>query len=82
MRCGDDISTLVSNCKNLRPVQIKEYTEALGKLEKSSKPIHQAKLFDQHSVDDGDLSANARDAKEAGADARHGKATASAFEVP
>ena len=83
VRCGDDISTLVSNCKNLRPVQIKEYTEALGKLDKSSKPVHQTKLFDQNGgIDDGDLSANARDAKEAGADARHGKATASAFEVP
>ena len=84
VRCSDDISTLVSNCKNLRPVQIKEIKETLGKLEKSSKPVHQIKLFDQHGIDDGDLSANAREAKEAESHARHGNAAASAFnsEVP
>ena len=45
-RCGDDIETFVANCKNLRPVQTKEIKEALGKLEKSVKMAHQARLFE------------------------------------
>ena len=66
-------------------MQIKEIKEALTKLDKSTKPGHQVKLFDQAtSIDDQDLSANAREAKEEGAGARHGHASASAFnqEVP
>ena len=46
IRCVDEAATLVANCKNLRPVQIKEVKEALIKLDKSTKPGHQVKLFD------------------------------------
>ena len=82
VRCADDAATFVANCKNLRPVQIKEIKESLAKLDKSQKPVHQVKLFDNHSLDEGGadhLSANAREAKETEAGARHGHANASAF---
>ena len=34
-RCKDEPSALLANCKNLRPVQIKELTEELQKIEKA-----------------------------------------------
>lgn len=34
-RCKDEPSALIANCKNLRPVQIKELTEELQKIEKA-----------------------------------------------
>ena len=40
------------------------------------------KLFDANGEDGMDTSANAKDAKDAGAAARHGNANSSAFEAP
>lgn len=75
VRCTDDAATFVANCKNLRPVQIKEIKESLTKLDKSQKLGHQIKLFENHSLDEGgDFSGNAREAKESEAGARHGHA--------
>ena len=83
-RCGDNTETFVANCKNLRPVQIKEINESLGKLEKSVRAAHQAQLFsgNHHGDDGGDISASGKEAKEIEAGQRHGNAAASAFEAP
>lgn len=85
VRCGDDMNTYLAHCKNLRPVQVKEIKEGFMKLEKSSKPAHQVKLFEAgHPSDDavGESSANAKEGKEQEAGNRHGHASATAFEAP
>jgi len=34
------MATYLANCKNLRPVQVKELKDVFAKLEKSTKPAH------------------------------------------
>ena len=65
-RCGDNVETFVANCKNLRPVQIKEINETLSKLEKSVRAAHQTMLFSAGypGDDGGDISATCKEAKE------------------
>ena len=75
------MGTFVANCKNLRPVQIKEIKETLGALEKSVRAIHQALLFAEAQPGDdagGDVSTRAKPGKETGIGARPGLASAAA----
>lgn len=55
-RCKDEPSALLANCKNLRPVQIKELTEELQKIEKSPNAMQlildQNEQWDENPVRD------------------------------
>lgn len=48
--CEDDLDTFCSNCKGLRPVQLKDLKEQLATLEKNSNAEYLVKLFDQKIV--------------------------------
>ena len=77
--CGDDVGTLLSRCKKLRPVQQKELKILLEELGKNTRATS-CMLFDG---DENDNSGNVRDIKETEAAARQasvGRATP--FEVP
>jgi hypothetical protein len=38
MHSADDAASIISNCKSLRPVSVKDLTDKLQKIEKVNKP--------------------------------------------
>lgn len=49
--CEDDLNTLISNLKNLRPVQLKEIKEQLSAVDKNYSSEYLVKLFEKVAVD-------------------------------
>lgn len=50
--CEDDVNTFTANCKNVRPVQMKEMRDQLSTVEKNTKGDYLIKLFDKVMVNE------------------------------